>query len=223
MGGISLGGMVETLKKQLLIVGGGTAGWMAAGYFSQKGYPVTLIESDQVPIVGVGESTLPAMNAFAQELGMTESEWMPLADATFKLGIRHLHWNSQDSEWWHWFLYDRTKEPEQHQHLENNTLPPRQELKYAYHVNAHKFGDTIAKVVALKNGTKHVVAHIDHVIGDPESGIKQIVTRDGRVFQADFYIDCTGWKKLLGRPVGKTYHRYEHLVQDRALALQGRK
>lgn len=221
MGGLSLGELVETMKKKLLIVGGGTAGWMAAGYFSQKGYPVTLIESDQVPIVGVGESTLPAMNAFAHELGMTESEWMPLSDATFKLGIKHMNWTEKEHTWWHWFLYDRTKEPEQHQHLENGTLPPREELKYAYHVNAFQFGETIAKVVALRNGAKHVVAHIDQVIGDPERGIEAVITRDGQRFDADFYIDCTGWKKLLGSKVGVRYHHYEHLIQDRAFALPG--
>ena len=204
--------------KKLLIIGGGTAGWLAAGYFSQKGYPVTLIESDQVPIVGVGESTLPAMNAFAQELGMTESEWMPLSDATVKLGIQHQGWSGQDSEWWNWFLYDRTQEHEPQQHLAQGTLPPQSELKYAYHVNANQFGETIARTVALRNGIEHVVAHIDQVQGNPETGIVGLTTTDGRQFSADFYIDCTGWRRLLGEVVGMKYHYYEHLVQDRAIA-----
>ena len=204
-------------NKSILVVGGGTAGWMAAGYYSKKGYPVTLIESPDVNVVGVGESTLPAMNWFANFLGMEEQDWMPLSDSVFKMAIKHEGWNDRESNWWHWFIYDRTTHEEQFEHLKNNTLPPREKLEYGYHVDAFKFGDTIAKTTALKHGCKHIVGHVTDVIGNPESGIEKLITGTGLELSADLYIDCTGWRRLLASKVGMEYHRYEHLLNDRAV------
>jgi len=206
------------MNKTILIVGGGTAGWMTAGYYSKKGYAVTLVESPEVGIVGVGESTLPAMNWFAQELGMEEQEWMPMCDSVFKLAIKHEDWNHEGSNWWHWFVYDRTQTQQHLDHLNNNTLPPQDKYEYGYHVDAYKFGDTIAKTVALKHGCQHIVAHVTEVIGNEVTGIERVITREGHNLTADFYIDCTGWKKLLANKVGMVYSQYEHLVNDRAIA-----
>lgn len=204
--------------KSILVVGGGTAGWMAAGYFSKKGYQVTLVESPEVGIVGVGESTLPSMNWFAQELGMDEHEWMPMCDATYKLAIKHERWVDEESSWWHWFLYDRRKSATQEEYIINNTLPPFELLEYGYQVDAYKFGTTLAKVVATRHGCKHIVGHVDEVIGDPENGIKELRLKSGEVLTADFYIDCTGWRKVLATKVGIQYKPFEHLLNDRAIA-----
>ena len=208
---------MNSYVKSVIVVGGGTAGWMAAGYYSKKGYATTLIESSDIGVVGVGESTLPAMNWFANYLGTEEEEWMPLSNSVFKLAIKHEGWNGPDSNWWHWFIYDRTKNKEQFEHLKNNTLPAREKLEYGYHIDAFKFGNTIAKTVALKHGCKHIIGHVTEVIGDSVTGIQKLVTTNGRELTADFYIDCTGWRKVLANKVGMKYRRYEHLVNDRAI------
>ena len=205
-------------QKTVLVIGGGTAGWMAAGYFAVKGYAVTLIESPEVPIVGVGESTLPATNWFANELGMQEHEWMPLSNATFKLGIRHRGWGHKDFDWWHWFLYDRAHVDRMAQHLQDGTLPARENLEYAYHVDAAEFGQTICRVAAMKFGCQHVISHVTGVEGNPESGIQRVITRDGRQWHADFYVDCTGWRKLLAQVVQARYQPYTYFLNDRAIA-----
>jgi hypothetical protein len=204
-------------KKSVIVLGGGSAGWMAAGYFSVKGFDVTLIQSPLVGIIGVGESTIPAMNWFAQELGMDEPDWMPSCNATFKIGIRHSDWKYKGSDWWHLFLYDRQKEPQQMLHVHNYTLPPKEDLEYGYHVDAHTFGETLCQKVALLNGCKKVYAHIQEVEAD-ESGIKTLVAADGKRYNADYYIDCSGWRKLLAERLELKYRPYNFLLQDRAVA-----
>ncbi len=82
--------------KRVVIVGGGTAGWMsAAGLTSMlatTGLSVTLVESEQIGIVGVGEATLPHIRFFNETIGIKESEFMAATSATFKLGIEFVDW-----------------------------------------------------------------------------------------------------------------------------------
>src|ERR1700694_2644029 len=82
---------------RVVIVGGGTAGWMsAAGIRRQLGpddYAVTLIESDEIGIVGVGEATLPHIKIFNDMLGIDEAQFMRETRATFKLGIQFCDWD----------------------------------------------------------------------------------------------------------------------------------
>ena len=75
--------------KNITIVGGGSAGWMTASTLI-KAFPnkkITVIESPDVPIIGVGESTLNQMKYWTNFLGIDDKEFMPACDATYKLGI----------------------------------------------------------------------------------------------------------------------------------------
>jgi tryptophan halogenase len=82
---------------RVVIVGGGTAGWMsAAGIRRQLGpqdYAVTLVESDEIGTVGVGEATLPHIKTFNDMLGIDEAQFMRETRATFKLGIQFRDWD----------------------------------------------------------------------------------------------------------------------------------
>jgi hypothetical protein len=204
--------------KTVLVVGGGSAGWMAAGYLAVNGFDVTLIESPDVGIIGVGESTVPAIGWLANEMGMKEDEWMPLAKATRKLGIRHEDWTQGGSHWYNWFLYDRTRHIDQHKYLVSDELPPQSSLEYGYHVDAHLFGETICKVAAMKHSCRHIRAHIEHVVGNPETGIQELIDKEGNKFSADFYVDATGFKKLLMKCVDAKYLPYTNHLNDRAIA-----
>lgn len=85
------------IQKSILIVGGGTAGWMSANLLKAR-WPnsrICLIESPQIGTVGVGEGSTPAMKAFFAKLGIAESEWMPECNATFKTGISFPAWTGQ--------------------------------------------------------------------------------------------------------------------------------
>ena len=83
---------------RIVILGGGTAGWMAANLFAQR-WPgttqVTVIESPEIGIIGVGEGSTPQLKALFDTLGITEGEWMPACNATYKNGIAFHGWSDR--------------------------------------------------------------------------------------------------------------------------------
>ncbi len=82
---------------RILIVGGGTAGWMSALMLqAQLQHPtqITLIESDTIGTIGVGEGTTPYIRDFFRQVGIAESDWMDACDATYKCGIRFPNWST---------------------------------------------------------------------------------------------------------------------------------
>src|SRR5690606_854173 len=84
--------------KHIVIVGGGTAGWMAANLmaarWAQEPIKITLLESPQIGIIGVGEGSTPQLKGFMDSLGFAESEWMPACNATYKAGISFRNWST---------------------------------------------------------------------------------------------------------------------------------
>lgn len=82
---------------KIIILGGGTAGWMAANLFakrwSSEQVSITLIESPTIGIIGVGEGSTPSLKQFFETLEIAESEWMPRCNATYKLNIRFADWS----------------------------------------------------------------------------------------------------------------------------------
>jgi 2-polyprenyl-6-methoxyphenol hydroxylase-like FAD-dependent oxidoreductase len=84
---------------RVLVVGGGTAGWMTALILGRvllpRGGQVTLVESPTVGTIGVGEGSTPWLRGFFDDLGIDESEWMPACHATYKCGIRFEGWSTR--------------------------------------------------------------------------------------------------------------------------------
>lgn len=83
--------------KAITIVGGGTAGWMAANLIlhAWPSVQVTLVESDDIGIIGVGEGATPYLKTFFKRLNIDEKEWMPACDATYKVGINFENWSGR--------------------------------------------------------------------------------------------------------------------------------
>ncbi|MFZ6722645.1 tryptophan halogenase family protein [Undibacterium sp. Ji49W] len=90
--------MQEPIKK-IMIVGGGSAGWMAAliiaNSVKDKGVEITVVESPTVGVIGVGEGSTPVLKKFFDNLGIQESEWMPECNATYKAGITFDGWSTK--------------------------------------------------------------------------------------------------------------------------------
>jgi len=84
--------------KRILILGGGTAGWMAANLMIKawggRGFEITLVESPDIGIIGVGEGSTPMLKTFMSSIGLEERDWMPACNATYKLGIRFDNWST---------------------------------------------------------------------------------------------------------------------------------
>jgi flavin-dependent dehydrogenase len=90
----------------VVIVGGGTAGWMTAAYLRSafgNRLAVTLVESDRIGTVGVGEATFSTVRHFFDYLGLAEEDWMPQCAASYKLAIRFQDWNRPGEHFYHPF------------------------------------------------------------------------------------------------------------------------
>ena len=85
------------MAKRIVILGGGTAGWMAANLFAKKWtadqVSVSVVESPDIGIIGVGEGSTPFLERFFKIIDVADAEWMPRCNATYKLGIRFAGWS----------------------------------------------------------------------------------------------------------------------------------
>lgn len=100
--------MTDARIKKVVIVGGGTAGWMTAAALAHRfkrtpGFSITLIESPDIGTVGVGEATVPSIREFLSKLNIDEGDFVARTNGTFKLGIRFDGWAGEGSSFYHPF------------------------------------------------------------------------------------------------------------------------
>lgn len=234
-----------------MIVGGGTAGWMAAaalGKLLGKNLEISLVESDQIGTVGVGEATIPQLSGFHQLLGINEQDFMRATQATFKLGIQFENWGAQGDKYIHgfgvigqdcWacsFHHFWAKSRQQgnkatladyslHKHAATAgrfKLDLERGLAYAYHLDATRYAKFLRQF-SEQHGVKRIEGKIIDVATDAETGaIDALTLESGQTVAGDLYIDCSGFRALLIEGALNTgYEDWTHwLPCDRAYAVQ---
>lgn len=237
--------------KKVAIAGGGTAGWMAAAALSKllgKNLEITLIESDEISTIGVGEATIPPLLTFHKLLGIKEQDFMVATQATFKLGIEFENWRSGQDSYIHSFgsvgkecwaagfqhFWRRGQElgfsgeygdyclelEAAKAHKFAHLAEPA--VRYAYHINATLYAKFL-RVFSEKLGVKRIEGKIVDVKTDHQSGmIASLKLASGQTINADFFIDCTGFRGLLIEETLHTgYEDWSHwLPCDSAVAVQ---
>ncbi|MCU6455730.1 tryptophan 7-halogenase [Sphingomonas sp. A2-49] len=237
--------------RRIVIAGGGTAGWLAAAILTrQLGTlaQVTLVESDDIGTVGVGESTIPTVRAFHALVGIDERTFMQATGASFKLGISFENWardgdryihsfgdvgtSTWMSEFQHFWLEARARglaRPFGAYCLEHEAadagrfaIGSSPALNYAYHFDAGRYARFLRQRCE-SNGLRRVEGTIERVERDTANGdIAALVMADGTRIAGDLFFDCTGFRALLiGETLGVGFEDWSHwLPTDRALAMQ---
>lgn len=241
--------------KTIAIVGGGSSGWMTACLLNarlnedpNRPVTITLIEAPNIPVIGVGEATVPSIRRTLKAIGISEKAFMTGADATFKSLIRFEDWNKGE----HFdHPFDRRERPNsdpavlswlarnkmggedfsnQFSVLSNTStkgLAPKavgwpeyqSTFPYAYHLDAVKLGKVLTEF-GTENGIAHKLAKIVNVEISEAGDIEALVSEDGASYRADLYVDCTGFSAHLAKHIMPETQDYsEHLLCDRAVTM----
>jgi tryptophan halogenase len=227
--------MHKPLRK-VVIVGGGSAGWLTAGviageHATNEGIEITLIESPNVPTIGVGEGTWPSMRTTLKKMGISETDFLLNCDASFKQGSKFTNWHTNTNDCYyhpytlphgfndinlaiHW-------QPFREQisfadavctqsHLGKHGVAPKQistaeydfNANYGYHLDASKFAMLLQQHCTQNLGVKHILDHVTNVNACETGDIASIASANNGNIEGDLFIDCTGTSSIL---LGKHY------------------
>lgn len=241
--------------QRIVIVGGGTAGWLTAALVAAKhGAPsdspiqICLVESSDIPTVGVGEGTWPTMKNTLQQIGIKEKDFFARCHSAFKQGGQFVNWNRQADEfYYHPFnlpvgygridlapyldnVRDYAAQTNFQHHVCQAGLGPRNlgegeyqgQCNYAYHLDAGAFADLLREHCVSKLGVEALVGTVQQVHQDETGYLSGISLEDGRYLGGDLFVDCTGFASLLlGKTLGVPFKPLNHILfNNRALAMQ---
>ena len=236
---------------RVVIVGGGTAGWMTAAALSKllgRTLTVTVVESEAIGTVGVGEATIPTLLTLHKLLKIDERAFLKAANATIKLGIQFEHWFKPDQTYIHSFGYTGEScwaAGFQHFWLKSRALgidtldygdyAPElaaakagkfgflkpEPLNYAYHLDASGYA-AFLRNLAEDQGAVRIEGRIIKVGQDSNGMIQSVSLEDGQTIEGDLFVDCSGFTGLLiDKTLNVGFEDYSHwLPCDRAIAVQ---
>ena len=219
---------------RVVIVGGGTAGWITANVIAaehrrgaEAGVEVVLVESPDIPTVGVGEGTWPSMRSTLGRVGLDEDHFLRACNASFKQGTRFCGWsgNGGPDEYLHPFslpveysslnparhwLAERPRSPfaaavTPQAAVVERGLAPKQEktpqyafaFNYGYHLDAGRFAALLHRHGTRELGVTHIAANVKQVVAAEDGDIEAVLLDTGRRLGGDLFVDCTGARALL--------------------------
>ncbi|MES1974714.1 MAG: tryptophan halogenase family protein [Pseudomonadota bacterium] len=220
--------------RNIVIVGGGTAGWLTAGVIAarHKGrmagdFTVTLVESPNVKIIGVGEGTWPTLRTTLRKMGVSETDLFRECDAAFKQGAKFAKWTTgaEDDAYYHPLMLphgfsDLNLVPhwlnDQQGRSFCDAVSPQGAIcdaglapklittpeydavaNYAYHLDAGKFAPFLQKHCTTTLGVRHVLADVTRVNQAEDGDIVSVSTEQAGDIAGDLFVDCTGFAALL--------------------------
>lgn len=239
----------------VVVVGGGTAGWLSAAMIAAHhnghrpdGLKVTLVESSDIPTIGVGEGTWPTMKNTLQKIGIDEKTFFARCHSTFKQGGKFIDWHTGNGDaYYHPFTvpiaYERldlapyindlthfAPETNFQHHICEAGLGPRSltdpdfqgPCNYAYHLDAGEFAELLKKHATEKLGVHHLVDTVSNVSLASDEFIDAITLEQTGKLEGDFFVDCTGFaSRLLGQALGVPFKPMDSILfNDRAIAVQ---
>lgn len=216
--------------KDIVILGGGSAGWLTAGIIAAehgRNVSITLVESPDVPIIGVGEGTWPSMRETLRKIGVAEVDFVRECDASFKQGSKFIGWKTgaPSEYYYHPFslpqgMFEVNSIPywqsrkagtsfaaavSAQEHICEAQLAPKQlatpdyaaVVNYAYHLDAVKFGHFLRRHCTGKLGVRHLPDHVTGVNTSQQGDIESLVTKAHGALAGDLFIDCSGSRSVL--------------------------
>ncbi|PZU08782.1 tryptophan halogenase family protein [Sphingomonas sp.] len=225
--------MVKPVRR-IVVVGGGTAGWLTAATVAARHqsrmpehFSVTLVESPNVPIIGVGEGTWPTLRSTLRKIGVSETDFFRECDAAFKQGALFARWTTgaPDDAYYHPLVLPQAfSQVNLVPHWLNagedssfcdtvcaqglccdDGLAPKMittpeyegVANYAYHLDAGKFAPFLQRHATTKLGVRHVLADVRSVELAENGDIRAIMTEQAGEIEGDLFVDCTGFSSLL--------------------------
>jgi len=198
--------------KKICIVGGGTAGWLSAAYLIKKfpNYQIQLVESPNIPTIGVGEGTWPSIMKLLNDLGVKATELIALTGGGVKLGIKFIDfadapfWLSTDPAWETWGT-DLTAA------VGNNNKCPwlYEDSTHGCHFVASELADLLQKR-STDQGVELIHADITDVEIENDN-CKSVTLDNGTSIEADWFVDCSGFKRIL---IGKTSSQFQSYAKE---------
>lgn len=241
--------------KNIVIVGGGTAGWLTAAIIAShhkkaagQSVAVTLIESSDIPTIGVGEGTWPTLKNTLQDIGLKESDVFRECHAAFKQGAKFVDWVHGNGDfYYHPFTYpmgygridlapyvtnieNYAVEANFQHHVCEAGLAPRMlaegEYKgtcnYAYHLDAGMLGKMLKEHCIEHLNVTHIVDTMQNVNLQDDGNIRSVSLNKCGEICGDLFVDCTGTAALLiGDSLKVPFKKVDDvLFNDSALAMQ---
>ena len=220
--------------RKVVIIGGGTAGWITAALLAAqhrgsgtRDLDVVLIESPDIPKIGVGEGTWPSMRMTLQKIGIHEADLVRECDASFKQGTEFIDWSRTDDDdvYYHPFSFpaeysslklanhwldvaDRASFAEfvtPQAAVISAGLAPKQastpeyafNVNYGYHFDAGRFAQLLHRHAVDALGVEYVSANVERIESDSDGDLTGVVLDSGETVEGDLFVDCTGQRSMV--------------------------